>query len=196
MTKFEQGKAVQLDVVFLPKRGTRVLNKPAAGVLPSRPPAKREREEAVVPACSNILDSQESISSLFSPTFSQPITSQLDSTTSSPTYHVRTRSKRDGLSQLRLSLTNNGIDDVLALSLPFTQASPPPASKAKKRKLGKRAPKNRNRMLKLTRNVIKNIEEARLAMRACAPQNSDAKHLMASLSKAVASAEQLCDLLQ
>ena len=181
INKFKKGKCVIADV-FLPKAGgKRVLNKPTA-VTP--------KKTRVAPTCSKVLDSQASLSSLFSQEFEDPETPPSRKLPSTQ-YH-----SDDDMSQLRLTASSQSpheryISGMLSLSLPMTQASPP-------------TPRNQHggnkkiickRMLKWTQDAIASLDEARRYLSKCQVLKDD-DNVVQPLSQAVASVEQLQDHIQ
>ena len=184
---------VKLQAVFLPKPIPKVFNK-----MVNRLCGKRARQEL----CDDIFDSQGSLHSIFSQDFDVPILTPPTTPSKLGCNSSSCSDEEEGsqlpLSQVRLSLTigaGTQLSPCLA-GLSLTQASPPARKKRRKRKIKKRK-KNQNskRLAKLSRDVLNNIEDAWAVLLARRDRTKDGTKLMASLTQAFASAQELDKLM-
>ena len=205
---------LKLDVVFLPYKFKKVLNKPApAAKSQSRRPSCKKRprgQDVSVPILDNssVLNSQDSLGGFgfldsqdappLSPTPS-PTSRALDAPPLSPTPSPTSRAlDADGLSQLSLcssSVIEGPLSPSLSVLSPLTQASAPVPPTSKKKRGGFMSKKRRKQyMLQLTADVLLNIGSAWDTM--CATQTSVKENVAQALSAAIASTEELREQLR
>ena len=191
--KLKRKTDLKLDVVFLPYKIKKVLNKPAptAKLQSGRSSSKKRPrgQEVSVPILDNssVFNSQESLGGFLDSQDAPPL-----SPTPSPTLDG------DGLSQLSLcssSVIEGPLSPSLSVLSPLTQASAPVPRTSKKKRGAFMSKKRRKQyMLKLTADVLLNIGSAWDTM--CATQTSVKENVTQALSAAIASTEELREQLQ
>ena len=186
---------LKLDVVFLPYKFKKVLNKPAKSQ--SRRPSCKKRprgQDVSVPILDNssVLNSQDSLGGF-------GFLDSQDAPPLSPTPSPTSRAlDADGLSQLSLcssSVIEGPLSPSLSVLSPLTQASAPVPPTSKKKRGGFMSKKRRKQyMLQLTADVLLNIGSAWDTM--CATQTSVKENVAQALSAAIASTEELREQLR